>query len=561
MAFCPDDIRLEVDDAPNDLAQICNDLWALGEEKWITLSPVDALLQLDGGSIAPLTANVPVGSGSLCEQDPPAPPVPPRISSRSLSAELHIPESPASTLMTCHSPCGLIDRKCSSPSIVRKFGAMLQENEGKVLVDGAITPCYAPPSAKCNVGCCHSRWSCDSSNFVNGKSPAHGSVLKSFSEVNILSAGRDSKNLQVPPMVKDLQVDLLLSSLEILPSGHGGHGSRRNIMLEQKTAEFNRTLFQAEMGRSVEEKEEEEGEERASLHVETSSSAESLNPAGGFFQPQRADVSESTLKEVEPKHSRSGPEGQEAKLTFQSEPQLRLSDAEVKLTSQAMCSPSRKSEGRAASEDVFPGAASPANTQPGLSFDGSETKNPGQAKPGPAKAGTSLQQPPTESKQRPATQPRLASNQPDPSRAGPRVMNDHPWKPLTLAAYPRPEGSRSNYGALERILKNYESAGQARRELKEQAEVLSSSSISQTVVTELDLLDADPLTPPPTLRHTQTHAKFKSHSSVCVKEIHRTVQVGCQLTESVQKTNGIQFSSLTSAKPIFGHPNLQLKRV
>lgn len=530
-AFCPDDIRLEVDDAPYDLAQICNDLWALGGEKCITPSPVDTLLQLDGGSITPRTADVPAGPGSLCEQDPPAPPVPPRVSSRSLSAELHIPDSPASTLMTCHSPCGLIDRKCSSPSIVRKFGAMLQENEGKVLVDGAVTPCSAPPSAKCNVGCCHSRWSCDSSNFVSGKSPAHGSALKSFSEVNILSAGRDSKNLLVPPLVKDLPVDLLLSSLEISPSGRGGHGSTRNIMLEQKTAEFNRTLFQAEMGRSVEEE-----EERDASHTEISSSAESLSPAGAGFQPRRADISESTLKEVELKRGRCGPEGQEAKLSFKSEPQLRLSDAEVKLTAQTAGSPSRKSQGRAASEDVFPGAASPANAQPGQSFDGSKTKNPGQAKPGPAKASVSLQQPSAESKQRPATQPRISSAQPDPSRTAPRVMNDHPWKPLTLAAYPRPEGSRSNYGALERILKNYESAGQARRELKEQAEVLSSSSVSQTVVTELDLLDADPLTPPPTLRHAQTQAKFKSHSSVCVKEIHRTVQVGSQLTESVKKT-------------------------
>ncbi|XP_051955713.1 uncharacterized protein LOC127624817 [Xyrauchen texanus] len=36
--------------------------------------------------------------------------------------------------------CLLIDRKCGSPSVLRKFGAMLQENEGKTLIeDGLMT--------------------------------------------------------------------------------------------------------------------------------------------------------------------------------------------------------------------------------------------------------------------------------------------------------------------------------------------------------------------------------------------------------------------------------------
>lgn len=533
--FCPDNIRLTVDDAPCDLSQICDDLWALGEEKWITLSPMDTLPKVDGRrSTTPLTGDMLADPRAPSEQDAPAPPVPPRVSSRSLSAELHI-ESPASTLSMCHSSCGLLDRKCSSPSIVRKFGAMLQENEGKVLLDGAVVPCSAPPNTKCNVGCCHSRWSCDSSNFVNVKSPAHGSVPKSFSEVNILRTGQDSNILPVPPMVKDLPVDLLLSSLEISPSGLRGQGSKRNIMLEQKTAEFNRTLFQAGMGHSAEEEEDGKEKMQDASHTEISSSAESLNAAGGAFMPPSENAPESNLREVQPKHLQCSPEGQEAKLTFQSDTQLGFSDVEVKLTAQMLSSPSRKWQSSAASEDVFPAADPPARAPPGPSVDGSQSKNLGQAKPSSAKAPFPLQQPSAESKQKPAKQPRLTSVQPDPSRTGPRVMNDHPWKPLTLAAYPRPEGSRSNYGALERILKNYESAGQARNELKEQAEVLSSSTVSQTVVTELDLLDVDPLTPPPTLRHAQTHAKFKSHSSVCVKEIHRTVQVGSQLDESIKK--------------------------
>lgn len=572
--FCHDNTRLQVDEAPCDLSQIYNDLWALEKEKWIMLSP-EGTWQVDRGSIPSKTPNTtepdretPTSPEILCEHDVAAPPIPPRISSWNLSptahadTELHIPESPMSTMKKCHSPCTLIDRKCSSPSIVRKFGAMLQENEGKVLVDGVVTSCSVPPNSKCNVGCCHSRWSCDPSRFVNGKLSTHSSVQKSFSEVNILSAAKDSKNLQLPPTVKDLPVDLLLSSLEISPSSLKSQGSKRNIMLEQKTAEFNRTLFQAEMGRSV--------EEQDSLKVadgcpvgcqpvlaETFAPAEASPPSENVFQPQCTDIpssimavhpevtlspptSESMFKEVEPKRMRCGPEGQEAKLTLLAEqPQIRLLDAttsalntEVKHSVQTAGSLSEKSQSRAATEDVFSEPVLPVNPQPGQNVDGSKNKNPSEAKPRPAKAGVSLQQPSAESKQRQMTQPKHASVPPpqsDSSRPGPRVMNDHPWKPLTLAAYPRPEGSRSNYGALERILKNYETAAQAQHNQKQQTEVFSSPSIGvrqEENVTELDMLDMDPLPLPPTLRHTQTHTKFKSHSSVCVKEIHRTVQVG-----------------------------------
>jgi len=83
-----------------------------------------------------------------------APPIPPRSSSCSLSSstdtELHIPESPL-----------MADRKCHSPSVVRKFEAMLQENEGKLLVDGVVAP--PASSGGQNHGRCHNRWSCDPS--------------------------------------------------------------------------------------------------------------------------------------------------------------------------------------------------------------------------------------------------------------------------------------------------------------------------------------------------------------------------------------------------------------
>uniref|UniRef100_A0A3B4UG59 SOGA 1/2-like coiled-coil domain-containing protein n=1 Tax=Seriola dumerili TaxID=41447 RepID=A0A3B4UG59_SERDU len=438
----------EIRKKSGDKSQIYDDLRALERENWITLSPDNTGQANRAPSESWRTSAVEPDSyrdtqtspGVLSEIDAAAPPIPPRSSSWNLNSpthpdtELHIPESPMTTVRKCHSPCVLVDKKCSSPSIVRKFGAMLQENEGKVLIDGVVASCSVPANSHCNMGCCHSRWSCDASKFSNSKLSAYGTVQKSFSEVNILSPGKDLRSdnlnnpeLQMPPLVKELSVDLLLSSLEIPPASSNLQGSRRNIMLEQKTAEFNRTLFQAEMGRGVEEQD-----------SFTATDASSL------------------------------------------------------------------------------------------------------AKPQPARVGVSLQQPPAENKQRQMTQPghqaqprhvSVPPSQSDSSRHGPRMMNDHPWKPLTLAAYPRPEGSRSNYGAVERILKNYESAARAQQSQSQQSETTSSPHLSvrqEENITELDMLDMDPLPLPPTLRHTQTSHTSRTHTT------HENEE-SCVSSSSVQK--------------------------
>lgn len=62
----------------------------------------------------------------------------------------HVPTRPAHY---SDSPrCPLLDRRCGSPSVLRKFGAMLQENEGKTLIeDGTVTtlvPKSVPRSPK-----------------------------------------------------------------------------------------------------------------------------------------------------------------------------------------------------------------------------------------------------------------------------------------------------------------------------------------------------------------------------------------------------------------------------
>ncbi|RVE56131.1 hypothetical protein OJAV_G00233100 [Oryzias javanicus] len=55
-------------------------------------------------------------------------------------------------------PGVLGDRKGGSPSVLRKFGAMLQENEGKMLTEAGVVTHHGPaPEAKCPTSCCHRR--------------------------------------------------------------------------------------------------------------------------------------------------------------------------------------------------------------------------------------------------------------------------------------------------------------------------------------------------------------------------------------------------------------------
>ncbi|XP_028984991.1 uncharacterized protein LOC114843006 isoform X2 [Betta splendens] len=576
MLLVHDNTGLEED---ADLRQIYDDLWALQRDNWITLSPNSTWsanktesTSCRAGVSDPDSRTRPE---TLSDMDEVAPPIPPRSSSWNLSAqshpetELHILESPVTTVRKCHSPCVLVDRKCSSPSIVRKFEAMLQENEGKVLVDGAVTSCAVPANSKCNTGCCHNRWSCDTSKFSSSKLSAYGTVQKSFSEVNIRSAGKDSPSehsvggsdakspqLQMPPALREFPLAPLLSLSEVPPANASLQGSRRNIMLEQKTAEFNRTLFQAEMGRGVEEPE---------ILTVTGVQPALLASDGHYplrntkFQPSISkgstdilDVNpgttvylcnlDSTVQEpkVQPRGMRCFPEGQEVTVKQEApfgpeEPQVNLTDtattaahtSEVKHHVQITSSPSRKTQHRAATEDLFP--------EPGQNVEGSE--NAHEAKHVTARVGP-VQQPSAESRDRHMIQqgPKHVPVPPphsDSSRPGPRMMNDHPWKPLTLAAYPRPEGSRSNYGALERILKNYESAARAQQTQGQKNETASNPNLSveEERALDLDMLDMDPLTSAPKMRHTQsshtsqTHStQLSSSSAMTVKEMQLIVQ-------------------------------------
>lgn len=514
---------LEVNEAPRESSQVYNDCVELEQEKWWTLEreTPEMLTELDE-----------------------APPIPPRTSSWNLSTaaqpdtELHIPESPLSTIRKCHSPCSLLDGKCSSPSIVRKFGAMLQENEGKILIDGALASCSVPANAKCNVGCCHNRWSCDASKFTPHKA-AEGAVQKSFSEVDILSARRDLhrsgfgglRDVQLPPSVKDLPLDSLLSCLEMSPASLQKQASKRNITLEQKTAQFNRTLFHAEMGRGVEGR---DGCAATEAHpARGQPSDQVLPPRETKPLPESTDAASvsaeapPSLPASDPTAPHGGRRPDLVQMSLSCEQPLTVleeapappcpTDSPENKPVHAARTPLRKSRHKAATEAPSSEPGSSESIQPGQNEVSSSSKN---AKPEAARGGVSPPQPSVDNKQRQTSQPRHVSAPPpqhDGARPAPRMLSDHPWKPLTLAAYPRPEGSRSNYGALERILKNYESAAQSQR--RETSSSPDTGVQKGETITELGLLDTDPRRSPLTLKHT--HAPISSYGSVC-----GTVQVG-----------------------------------
>eukprot|EP00063_Salmo_salar_P065629 XP_014040464.1 PREDICTED: uncharacterized protein LOC106593623 [Salmo salar] len=308
--------RERMEDPAFNLKQLVADLRALEEENWLSI-------RMDPTS-GPSHVKDPTSKPPEREREAPPlspllipPPIPPRTTSwylASPSPELHVPESLSGSGRKCHSPCLLLDRMCiSSPSIVRKFEAMLQENEGKVLTEAVFTTCAVPANSHCNVGCCHNRWSCDGNRFGSSRSSTYVPVQKSLSEVNIVSAaGRDlmhdyrpvenprsprspERESHVQPGNKDLAVSHIFLDLTLElpppgfnppgpnppgpnppgpnppgpnppgpnppgsnPPGPNPPGPSRNKMLEQATAEFNRTLFQAEMGRGMEDDEAED---------------------------------------------------------------------------------------------------------------------------------------------------------------------------------------------------------------------------------------------------------------------------------------------------------------
>lgn len=107
---------------------------------------------------------------------------------------------PRSQLTTAESPAldrksfsaGVLgDRKCSSPSVLRKFGAMLQENEGKMLTEsGVVTPQGPALEPKCPTPSCQRR--ALGAAAVSGRAPVRVSTQKSQADSDLMTAQIES---------------------------------------------------------------------------------------------------------------------------------------------------------------------------------------------------------------------------------------------------------------------------------------------------------------------------------------------------------------------------------
>ncbi|XP_044024608.1 uncharacterized protein KIAA0408-like [Siniperca chuatsi] len=79
------------------------------------------------------------------------------------------------------------DRKCSSPSVLRKFGAMLQENEGKMLTEsGVVTHQGLAPEPKCPTPGCQRR--ALGATAVAGRAPMRVPTQKCQADSDVLTA-------------------------------------------------------------------------------------------------------------------------------------------------------------------------------------------------------------------------------------------------------------------------------------------------------------------------------------------------------------------------------------
>ncbi|CAJ1077172.1 uncharacterized protein LOC109990063 [Xyrichtys novacula] len=81
------------------------------------------------------------------------------------------------------------DRKCSSPSVLRKFGAMLQENEGKTLTESGVVT-HQGPEPKCPTPGCQRRAA--GAAAVAGRAPVRVPNQKCQADSDVLTAEVES---------------------------------------------------------------------------------------------------------------------------------------------------------------------------------------------------------------------------------------------------------------------------------------------------------------------------------------------------------------------------------
>ncbi|KAI4904070.1 hypothetical protein NFI96_033889 [Prochilodus magdalenae] len=532
--------ELETGDADLNLNEWCKDLQAHDNQKWISWDDIKKESSRTESDI------------KLPPKKRQAPPIPVRSTSWYLNsppAKEVEPSAPEPLLdRRCQSPCN--HRKCNSPSVVRKFEAMLQENEGKILTDSGIVSCSVPLDSKCNISCCQSRWSCDGSRFGSSKSSTYVPVQKCLSDVNIAAAGAESsQNQTVVENKQNLKGEHHLTdsshkgtatdsaqSLDITLPSINTKVSSRNETLERKTAEFNRMLFQAGMGFQYKE----DGFSSTDVHC-TNDSTTAI--PSSYLEDNPTD----TLSDLIVQH----PKGTCLETAPQTSPQLKhqprdsishlpplQQDVKLKkvmsdLSGHPAVKPGDFVYQAVHTEDNelkplhLPHRTSTTQFDPSMRISQTDLDaSPPQLKHQTDRAskgksaGSDPQ--PAETKSKQPERPKQ-----DASNIRSRVLDENPWKPMTLAAYPRPVESRSNYGAVERILKSYENMGRSQQDTQLQ----SSPGKEEDLIELLDMLEIQHQS-----RSSQRLAHTPHHQAVTHKEAHVTVKQSKEPTVSAKKS-------------------------
>ncbi|KPP78378.1 hypothetical protein Z043_102116, partial [Scleropages formosus] len=434
-----DQTKNEVPDV--SLSPVC-DFQALEEQSWIHWE--GAARDVDS---------------SLPQRKTDAPPVPLRTTSwypsSSTALESSIETKPISSVSA--------DRKYSSPSVLRKFGAMSLENEGKTLMDSVVVSSLVPSDSKCNISCCHSQWSCDGSKFGSSKSSTYVPVRNCQSGAPTQEEGPACTENELPTYLLEqlqlLDTDFLSDRLRPLPlevpSSHSNSARPwRNKTLEMKTAEFNRTVFHGEMGHSVE---------------EDSLTAECVLQYPDTLSMHSIPKSLSETCEQNPEDARAGNYQNRNDSSFSAFSQS-ISDADI------------QSKGPRTRLVLLTGSP-----RTGRSEQGVDTWS--------------------------------------------KVLNEQPWRPGTLAAYPRPGESRSNYGAVERILRTYQgNCGSNENSLRSPY-----SREESDLAEQLELLDIEDLSNP-------------------IKRLHMPLQTTSTQSVTTSSPQESKDSSFVSIKKSFSRP-------
>ncbi|XP_051577498.1 uncharacterized protein KIAA0408-like isoform X2 [Myxocyprinus asiaticus] len=533
--------KLEMDDAFVQLKNLSEDLKSFDEQYWMDWEGYNKKAKQTQSDAEPLVNR---------RQ---APPIPARSTSWYLSspsaAELELESSGTEALTSggCQRPGTHPDKRYKSPAIVRKFEAMLQENEGKILDSGNVV-CTMPVDSKCNSSCCQGRWSCDGSRLVSNKSSKYVPFKRCHSNVDIAAAERSLNQIVSENNSGDLkgaahQMNLTnlpsdcATSLDIVSPYASASATHVNERLEQKTAEFNRTLFQAGMGFQCDE------DNCMNVSVDcghawspslpVSISKDSCTDSPSWYvQDDMKDVLSDLLapcpKEINPHKSKQLKRETKDIVSKSSSVQQDSSLQELPVGLSDHAGSGHKDLSSMQDKEVKPLRTIHSPPSPVAQF-GPSTKHlelsftPPQMKihkESPSKFldfGTDQHQADTKSKQ--AKQ--------DTCKTRSRILDENPWKPSTLAAYPRPLESRSNYGAVEKILKSYENMDRS----QEQQQSLASPGKEEDLMDLLEMLD---------IRHKSRSSQKLTHTPhhqvIAHKETHVKVQQSKESTVTLKKS-------------------------